>query len=354
MVHYIKGASKKRGLPPGSVVYTGSKTDEKIKIDMIDYTSKKLTEKSIKGFEMLFPYTKSPSITWINITGVHDAKLIEVMGKHFGLHPLIMEDIVSTGQRPKIEDHDNILFIVLKMLNYHPNTLKLDIEQVSLVVGKNFVISFQETEGDVFDGIRKRIREHKGRIRHQGADYLAYCIIDAIVDSYFTILESAGEEIEHMESVVLHDPSSSILNKIHILKRDMVTLRKSVWPLREVINFMQKGGSSLIKKSTYLYLSDVYDHTVQVIDTIESYRDMASGLQDVYLSSLSNKMNEVMKVLTIFASIFIPLTFIAGVYGMNFDYMPELSWKYGYFGVWGVIMLLVGCMLYYFRKKKWI
>ena len=228
------------------------------------------------------------------------------------------------------------------------------IEQVSLILGQNFVISFQEKTGDVFEPIRERIRKAKGRIRKAGADYLLYTLLDAIVDSYFAILEKIGDRIENLEESVVANPSSETLQTIHRLKREMIFLRKSVWPLREVINNLGKTESLLVQQSTDIYLRDVYDHTIQIIDTIETFRDMLSGLHDTYLSSISNKMNEIMKVLTIFAAIFIPLTFIAGIYGMNFSYMPELGWRWGYFTVWGVVLAVGISMAFYFKHKKWL
>jgi len=280
--------------------------------------------------------------------------VISDIGRYFDVHPLVLEDILNTNQRPKMEDYGKYLFLVLKMMMYKPKTGKIDIEQVSIIFGKNFIVSFQEKEGDVFDLIRTRIRNKKGMIREQGEDYLLYALIDALVDNYFVVLEQIGEKIEVLEKEVLTNPSSSIMNNVHSLKRELISLRKSVWPLREVINNLQRVESRIISKATKIYFRDVYDHTVQVIDAVETFRDMSSGLVDLYLSSVSNKMNEIMKVLTIFAAIFIPLTFVAGIYGMNFEFMPELKWRYGYFMVWGVIALITLGLIAYFRKKKWI
>jgi len=270
------------------------------------------------------------------------------------LHPLILEDIVNTEQRPKMEDFEQYIFVVLKMLQYNEKEDEIIAEQVSLILGSNFVISFQETEGDIFDPIRDRIRNSKGRIRKMGADYLAYALLDAVVDNYFTILEKIGEKIETVEEELVANPIPETLQIIHTMKREMIFLRKSVWPLREVVGGLQRAESALIQESTGIYLRDVYDHTIQVIDTIETFRDMISGMLDIYMSSVSNKMNEVMKVLTIFAAIFIPLTFIAGIYGMNFQYMPELEWQLGYFAVLLIMLLVAVSLLVYFRKKKWL
>jgi len=253
-----------------------------------------------------------------------------------------------------MEDYGDYIFVVLKMLYSGENKDEIEAEQVSLILGSNFVISLQEREGDVFDPVRDRIRKSKGRIRKTGSDYLAYALLDAIVDNYFLILENVGEKIEDTEQQLATNPSPETLQYIRELKNEMIFLRKSIWPLRELINGLERCESTLIHESTGMYLRDVYDHTIQIIDTVESYRDMISGMVDIYLSSISNKMNAVMKVLTIFASIFIPLTFFAGVYGMNFNYLPELEWRWGYFGFWGVVILVGGSMVVYFKRKKWL
>jgi len=359
MTRIIKKGSKSRGLPPGEMVHIGEKKTEKVKISIIDYSIGKYTEKEVKNVEECFSLKRRPSISWINVDGLHETEIIEKFGNCFDIHPLVLEDIVNTDQRPKIEDYEKYFFIVLKMLLVDDKEQEIHSEQVSIIFGERFVISFQETIGDVFDQIRERIRKGKGRIRKMGADYLAYSLIDAIVDNYYAILEKIGERVESLEEDLISNPSPETLQKIYNLKREMVYLRKSVWPLRDVISNMLRDESKLIKKETHIYLRDLYDHTIQVIDTIETFRDMISGMLDIYMSSISNKMNEIMKVLTIFAAIFIPLTFIVGVYGMNFDRkflfnMPELSWQFGYLFVWGIMIALVIVMLGYFKHKKWI
>jgi len=347
--------SRKAGLSPGALVHVGKKKIEKARIRIIDYDESQLQEREAKTIEECFPFKEKPTVTWINIDGLHEVDIIEKIGKHFDVHPLVLEDIVNTGQRPKMEDFDSYIFVVLKMLYYDEKENEVTAEQFSLILGSNFVISFQERVGDVFNPIRQRIRSAKGRIRKMGADYLAYCLVDTIVDSYFGILEKLGEEIESIEEELVHNPTPETLQTIHNLKREMIFLRKSVWPLRELISELERGESSLIHESTGIYLRDVYDHTIQVIDTIETFRDMVSGMLDIYLSSVSNKMNEVMKVLTIFAAIFIPLTFVAGIYGMNFEYMPELKWHWVYpEAFWGTIAVLAGVMLFYFKRKRWL
>ncbi len=353
MSRFIKKRSQKAGLTPGSLVHIGKKRSEKIRISLMDYNEKEITEKRLKNIKESFPFKDKPTVTWINIDGVHDTDVIADVGKHFDVHPLVLEDILNTDQRPKIEDFEKYIFIVLKMLSYNENKKETESEQVSLILGSNFVISFQEREGDVFEYVRERIRKNKGRVRKMGSDYLAYALIDAIIDHYFIILEKMGERIEIMEDEMLSNPGTQTTEVLHDMKKEMLFLRKSVWPLRELLSGLQRN-ESLISESTDVYLRDVYDHTIQIIDTIESYRDMTSGLVDLYLSSISNKMNEVMKVLTIIATIFIPLTFIAGIYGMNFEYMPELGWEWGYFAVWTIIIAIGISMLLFFKRKKWL
>lgn len=327
---------------------------DSITISLIDYDSKNVEEKKIECIEDIIPYRDKKTVTWINIDGVHDFKLIEKIGSHFKIHHLLIEDIMNTGQRPKMEDFEDYIFIILKMLDYDKALDVVDVEQVSLIMGDNYVISFQEKKGDVFDSIRERIRSSKGRIRNRGTDYLVYAIMDTIVDNYFVILEELSGRTEEIEEELLQSPTSETLQIIHATKREVVYLRKSVWPLREVLNNMDRIETPLIDESTNIYFRDVYDHTIQVVDVVESVRDMVGGMMDIYLSSVSNRMNEVMKVLTIFASIFIPLTFVAGVYGMNFRYMPELDWKWGYFSTLGFMVVIGVTMLFYFKRKDWL
>lgn len=354
MSKFVRRRGRKVGLPPGTPVFVGEKKVEEVKISIIDYDETQFQEKEAKSIEECFPFKETPTATWINIDGVHQVDIIEKIGKHFDMHPLIMEDIVHTEQRPKMEDFGHYIFIVLKMLYYDDEDNEIKGEQVSLILGERFVISFQEKEGDIFDPIRDRIRNAKGRVRKMGADYLAYLLLDAVVDHYFTILEKLGERIEEIEERLVIAPRPETFQEIHKLKREMIFLRRSVWPLRELISGLERVESSLFRKGTRIYLRDIYDHTIQVIDTVETYRDMISGMHDTYLSSLSNRMNEVMKVLTIIATIFIPLTFIAGIYGMNFEFMPELKWRGAYFVVWGIIAVVGVSMVVFFKKKKWL
>jgi magnesium transporter len=350
----INKQKMKAGAPPGTLIHIGEEKVEKVSIEVIDYDEENLKEKEIENIKDIIPLKEKPTVTWININGIHDVEIIKKIGDIFKLHPLLMEDIMNTGQRPKMQNFEDYIFVVLKMLHYNDKEGKVIVEQVSLILGQNYVISFQEVEGDVFETIRDRLRNAKGRIRKKGADYLLYALIDAIVDNYFIILENFGERIEDIEEELISESKVETLHAIQRIKREMIYLRKSVWPLREVVNSLEREESTMIEKSTDIFLRDVYDHTIQVIDSIESYRDVVSGMLDLYLSSISNKMNEVMKILTIFAAIFIPLTFIAGIYGMNFNFMPELNWRWGYFGII-IFMLSVGItMLVYFKRKKWL
>jgi magnesium transporter len=350
----IKGRSRKVGLPPGSPVHIGEEKTCETKITVLDYDELHLQEKEIERVDEIPQLKDTSTVTWINVDGVHEVGILQKIADRFRLHPLVLEDIMNTDQRPKIEDFGEYIYVVLKMLYYDDEKREVATEQVSLILSARSVISFQEREGDVFDPIRDRVRTGRGLIRKMGADYLVYALIDSIVDNYFTILEKLGEKIEFLEDELVSNPAIETLQEIHKLKRDMVFLRKSVWPLREVISRLERGGSPLIKEGTVIYFRDVYDHTIQVIDAIETFRDVLSGMLDIYLSSVSNRMNEVMKVLTIIATIFIPLTLIAGVYGMNFRYMPELESQWSYPTVL-LAMLVIGIlMLVYFRKRKWL
>ena len=345
---------KKPGLPPGSLVFSGEQKVDRVRIQVIDYDDETCVEEELDSVEKAFRLKDSPTVSWINVVGLHDVDIIQKIGSHFNVHPLALEDILNVDQRPKLEEFDDQIVIVLKMISYDKASNEIVKEHVSLIVGNRYVISFQERPGDVFDLIRNRLRSHKGRIRSMGSDYLAYSLIDAIVDHYFIVLEDLGEEIEALEDEVLTDPSTETVQKLHRMKRRLLYLRKSIWPLRELIDSLERDDSELIQKTTLPYLRDVYDHTIQIIDFLETMRDVNSGLYDTYLSNISNRMNEVMKVLTIIATIFIPLTFIAGIYGMNFEYMPELSWRGAYFTVWGLMVLIFIGMIIYFRRKKWL
>jgi len=350
-----KKRAKKAGLPPGTLVYTGEKDREPIKITVMDYDEKHFVEHEIKHVEECSDYKDKPTVTWINIDGTHRADIIESIGKIFGVHPLVLEDLMSVEQRPKMENYDKYVFIVLRMLTHNNQTDEIKDEQLSLIIGSNFVISLQESgkDGDVFDPIRIRIRDGKGYIRKMKADYLAYVLIDLVVDNYFSIVERLQEKTEQIEELIIKDPTSHNLHEINLLKRDLIYVRKAFWPLREAISVLERGETELFSPNTLLHLRDVHDHIIQLIDTIDSLRDVISDMMNIYLSSISNKLNEVMKVLTIISTIFIPLTFIAGIYGMNFKYMPELEWQLSYPILW-LIMIIIGVsMVIYFKSKKW-
>jgi len=350
----LKKRSRKAGLPPGSLVYIGERGSDRTKITVLDYDEAHSEERETDTIAQCIVLKEKPSVTWINIDGVHNSGILQKLGECYGFHPLVLEDVMNTDQRPKMEDYADYFYVVLKMLHYSNENGGIAAEQVSLIVGRNFVFSFQEgIEGDVFGVVRERIRSDKSRIRRMGADYLAYSLIDAIVDNYFSILEKFGERIELLEERVVSKPATETLNEIHFLKREMIFLRRAIWPLREVINAMARGECPLIQEGTRIYLRDVYDHTIQIIDTVETFRDIISGMLDIYLSSVNNRMNAVIKVLTIIATIFMPLTFIAGIYGMNFKYMPELEWRLGYPMFWIVILAVTVAMLLFFKKKNW-
>ena len=342
------------GQVPGTLIYTGKKSDKDFHIECFDYTNDSIEESIVLNIDDVLNYKNTDSVTWINVDGLKHTDKIETIGNLYGLHPLVLEDIVNTTQRPKIDEYEDYLFIVLKMLYYDANE-ELIVEQVSLVLGKNYVLTFQEDEGDVFDTIRKRLRLSKGRIRGLKSDYLYYALIDAVVDNYFSIIETLGNKIEDLETELFTGNSRENVNvDVQQLKREILRVRRAIFPLREIISRIEKNEHSLIYKRTITYYRDIYDHLIQVSENIDIYREMIWSLMDMYMTTISNRMNEVMKVLTIIATIFIPLTFIAGIYGMNFKHMPELEYKYSYFILWGVMILLFLAMVIYFKRKKWL
>ena len=343
----------KHGLPPGSMVYTGQQKAEPLRISVIDYNADVLNELEDASTESCVALKDTDTVSWINVTGLNETEAVGRIGTEFGIHPLVLEDILHTTQRPKLEDLGDYLFLVVRMLYTEPDTGAIHSEQISFVLTEYCLISFQEKAGDVFDEIRDRLRKSHGRIRKMGADYLLYALMDAIVDNYFLIMEQTGEQIETIEQSLMENPNNLLMNELYAQKRELLYIRKAVWPLREAIGALERGESKLFKAKTHAYLRDLYDHTIQVIDTVETFRDMLSGVQDLYLSSLGHKTNQVMQVLTIIATIFIPLTFMAGIYGMNFEHMPELHWKYSYPVAWGVMIIITLGMLSYFRRKKW-
>lgn len=353
MAEEVKRTSKKAGLPPGTLIHVGKKHSDKVKITVIDYDKDNLTEKSYDSVEACEKFVDKPSNTWINVDGIHQVDVVEKLGAMFTHHPLMLEDVLNTHHRPKMEDFDDYIFFTLKMLGLDK---KGDIvsEQISIVLGKTYVISYQEREGDVFDTLRERIRLGKANIRVKGSDYLMYRLIDTIVDHYFLVMESIGDKVDRLEEEVMSEKADdATMKRILKLKRELISLRRTISPLRDAIGSLQREGSDLIEEKTYTFLNDVHDHTVHLAESIETYRDVLSGLMDMYYTTISNRMNNVMQVLTIIATIFIPLTFVAGIYGMNFDYMPELHYKWAYPAVWVVMILMVVGMVVYFKRKKW-
>ncbi len=344
---------KKIGLPPGTLVHVGRQKMERSIITYIDYSDSYYEVCPDVSLDDCRPLRDSDRVSWINLDGIHDIALIDAFGEAFSLHPLMLEDILNTGHPPKFEEFDDSALIIMKMLDFNAETCQLEVEQFSLVLTPQNVITFQEHSGDVFASVRERLERRSGRIRQRGPDYLAYALVDSIVDSYFHVLEKIGDSLDNLETELINRPTQDLLQKVHQLKGQLILLRKTVWPLRELIGNMLHSESELLDEGTSIYLRDLYDHGLQVMETVENFRDTASGLIDLYMSSVSQRMNEVMQVLTIMASIFIPLTFIAGIYGMNFDNMPELHWRYGYPMAWGLMLLCLVAMLWYFKRKKW-
>lgn len=350
----IKFRVKKAGMAPGSLIPISETQSDKIQISLFDYNAEKLTEMKDSNLQECLKGLNTTDTTWINISGIDDIHTIETIGRRFGLHPLLLEDIVSSGQRSKLDDYKDTIYIVAKMLNYNHESQTVEDEQVSLVLGKNFLISFLESKNNVFAPIYERLRPENSKIRQKGPDYLCYTLLDCLVDNYFLILEKVDGKLESLEEEVIKFPTPKTLQKIQRTKREITLLRKSVWPMREVISNFRRSESPLIQESTKVYIHDVYDHTIQAIDAIESFRDIAAGMLDIYLSNISMRMNEIMKVLTVVSTIFVPLTFIASIYGMNFDNIPELHYKYGYYIVLTLMAFITLVMFYYFKRKGWI
>jgi magnesium transporter len=353
MARFVRQTERTAGQLPGALVHVGDARPETICLTLFRFDETTF-EETHPELSCALPTDGPTGVLWLNVDGVHDAAVVEEIGRMGDIHPLLLEDIMHTLQRPKLEDYGSLLFASLRMLQYHEERREIEDEQVSLVLGASWLVSFQETPGDVFDSVRERIRNGRGRIRRAGADYLFYSLIDAIVDNYFVVLEHIGDWVEEVYEHVTRSPAQSDVDEIRLLQRELLYLRKSVWPLREVLSSLERGDSPLLAPETLPYVRDAYDHAVQIIDTVETFREMLSSVMDVYLSSLSNRMNEVMKVLTIIATLFMPLSFVAGVYGMNFRWMPGLGSRYGYFAVVGFMSLMALGMLYYFRRRRWL
>ncbi len=353
MARSLKTKSQRAGLPPGAPASISTGTESQ-HLSVLEYDELHIEQKQIASISECVPGKDQPGVTWIDVVGLSDTKVLEEVGQVFGLHPLILEDILDTAQRPKLDDFGDYAYIAVQTLSYDDASIKVTSDQVSIVLGRNYVISFEERPSPLFDNIRQRLHLDTSRIRKAGGDYLAYALLDAVVDNYFTVLERLGERIEFLEEDVVASPAPATLHTIHDLKREMLYLRSSVWPLREVVDLLNSGEVSLIQDRTRVYLRDVYDHTIEVIDTTEIFRDMLSGMLDIYLSSISNRLNEIMKFLTIISSLFIPLTFLVGVYGMNFKFMPELDQPVAYPALWLVMVSIFSGMLLWFRRKRWI
>jgi magnesium transporter len=354
MSESLSSASEKSGLPPGSLVHVGEVHAHEHKISVINYSKSILEKHTVKSIEELLPYKTRETITWVIVDGLKDVSIIDAIGQHFDIHALVLEDILNTHQRPKFEEFSDYLYIVLKAISLDNETFNVEYEQISLLILNNFVFTFMEKPDELFDPILNRLDNDKSQIRNQGADYLAYVIMDTVVDEYFALQDTFDELIESVEDNLLSDPSSETLSIIQKIKRELIFLRRTVSPLRELLAAIQRSESPLLNEKTRRYFGDIYDHAIRIIEALESYRDLIAGMLDIYLSSVSNKMNETMKVLTVFASIFIPLTFIAGVYGMNFEYMPELKWRWSYPVLWIVFVGVSVFLLRYFKKKKWL
>lgn len=346
--------SHKAGLPPGSLVHIGQERVDAVQIRLMDYDGETLHEQQLTRIEDAFAFRHTPTVTWIDIDGLQEVEVIRKIGEEFGIHPLVQEDILNATQRPKVEDHGSHLYIVARMIGSDQDG-RVEAEQLSLVVGAGYVITFQEKPGgDVLGSVRERLRHNRGTIRQHGADYLAYALLDTTVDHYFVELEKLGDQLEELEDLLLEAPEVDVLYSLQQVRREVLFIRQAAWPLREVVNHLHREVSPLVAHETKLYLRDIYDHLVQMIDMVEVFREVVVGLLDIYLFNLNNRLNEVMKVLALFTAVFIPLTFIAGVYGMNFHHMPELDVPWAYPALW-VVMIAVGVgMVLFFRKKKWL
>jgi magnesium transporter len=353
MARFLKKISRKAGLPPGTLVHIGEQKTGMATYRLIRYGPDLHSETEPATVEEALAAGGEAGVEWLNVDGLHELQVVEAVGARYGIHPLILEDVVNTTQRPKFELFDEYVYLVLQMIRYDAESRQIRSEQVSLLFGKSFLVSFQEAPGDVFEPIRGRLRQGRGKIRRMGPDYLAYCILDAVVDHYFHVLEGLSEEIESLEQDVMEAAAQETLQAIHRLKHEMIYLRKQVWPIRELLGGLRKAETDLVRAETQIYFSDVHDHAVQALEIVESLRDLLAGLQDLYMSELSNRMNEVMKVLTLIATIFIPISFIAGVFGMNFRYMPELDRPWGYPAALALMAAVAVGLLVYFRRKHW-
>ncbi len=345
----------KSGLAPGSLVFTGQQKMAQVEITVLNYSEETFEEIKAKSVGETISLTKTfKGTTWINIDGLHDEKSIEEICTFLDIHKLGMEDILNVNQRPKIEEYPGYLQAFIKMLTINQEDETIDYEQISFILKGNILVTFQEKAGNIFNNVRTRIKEAKGLVRKRGADYLLYALLDLIVDHYFIIIDNFSDKLDELETDLLNKPGKENLNRLHLLRREILLLRRTIYPIREMIGRFEKLDESFITGNIRDYTRDLFDHTIIVIENIEVLRDRTSGLLDLYMNTVSIKMNEIMKVLTIMSTIFIPLTFIAGVYGMNFSNMPELQYKYGYFFILGFMMVVFIGMLIFLKRKKWI
>ncbi|MBF0200316.1 MAG: magnesium/cobalt transporter CorA [Desulfamplus sp.] len=352
MARFFKKREQARGQSPGELIFIGEKKVDYIQCKRIDYNGTNINEMDIHDIKTLSSHPHG-MISWININGLHDISAVKEIGNLFQIHPLVLEDIVNTGQRPKIEEFDTSIFIVMKMIRFDKESGMMVNEQLSIVIAENMVLTFQERPGDVFDPVRERIRRHKGRIRNSGSDYLAYALMDTVVDNYIHIVERLGEKIEELEDDILSNPDRSVMEKISSFKREINYLRKSIRPAREALAQIPKLENDLLKTVTVPFFKDLNDLITHVTEAIDTYRDLLTDQLSIYNSVTSNRMNDIMKILTMFSSIFIPLTFITGIYGTNFDYLPELNYRYSYFILWGVIIVIASSLILFFKRKGW-
>ncbi|MEZ5570864.1 MAG: magnesium/cobalt transporter CorA [Halioglobus sp.] len=353
MQQSLKYASDKIGLGPGSLIHVGDVMQSETRITLIDYNDDHFTQYTVNSLEDILQYRETDSITWVIVEGLADANIIGSIGNYFDIHPLVLEDIMNTHQRPKLEEHDNYLFVVLKSLMSQEDTFAVTHEQISLLVLRNFIFTFKEKADAVLAPVFKRLENSRGRGRNKGADYLMYSVLDMIIDQNFDIMDQLEETLISLEDDIFSNPSPAVLERIHEVKLEVIKMRRYISPIRDLTAGLLRSESELIDQSTRIYLRDVHDHVLRIIESIETHRDILSSLLEIYLSSISSKLNEVMKVLTVFSSVFIPLTFITGIYGMNFESMPELKWAWGYPTVWLIFITTSAGLFYYFRKKGW-
>ncbi len=354
MVRLIKRQKNNVGLPPGSLIYTGQKAEVPVDFSLIQYNQNDFSEDKVDENIKVEEYVSNGNVNWINVCGLHEVDRIGRLGENFGLHPLLQEDILDTRQRPKVEEYEDHLALFLKMISLDESGKYLTVEPVSILLGKGWVVSFQEVEGDVFDGLRERIRTKKGAIKKYGADYLFYRLLDTIVDNYSLAAENYSVVLEQLEEKILKSAGKEILQEIKNLGKSLIQFKRFVTPLRDAISNLIRENYDLIDPNTKKYLRDVQEHILQVSESIDAQKDTLSSIRDLYMSEISFKMNRVMQVLTIISTIFIPLTFLSGIYGMNFPYMPELQYKYGYFVLLGTMFTVTLIMIFYFRRKKWL